>query len=78
MKVSAGVIAHRVCLASISDNRFDGDMVSVNFTMTDESIKEVHDYFKLRRAYVGTDGLLINSVMSKTISLVVHNLMRDQ
>lgn len=55
---------------------FDGDMVSNNFTMTDESVHEVQEYFKLRRAYVGTDGRLLNSVFSKTVNLVVQNLLR--
>lgn len=55
---------------------FDGDMVSTNFTMTDEAIRETLDYFKSRRAYIGTDGKLTRSVFSMSISLVKHNLLR--
>lgn len=53
---------------------FDGDTVSANITYSDESKKEVHDFFKRKRAYVGTNGKFIASFDISTIALVFRNM----
>jgi len=69
-------IPHGCQIAGLSAD-FDGDMVSSNFTMTDEAMRETHEYFASRRAYIGTDGKLSRSVFSMSINLVKHNLLRS-
>lgn len=52
----------------------DGDMSSFVLAYTDEAIKEVDQFYKSRRAYIGTDGQFIDSTNISTIELVFHNL----
>jgi hypothetical protein len=56
---------------------FDGDMMNCNVVYSDEAVKEVTDYFKKRRAYVGADGKFISSTGVATANLVLHNLTGD-
>jgi hypothetical protein len=67
---------HPTRLAKL-DADFDGDMMNCNIAYTDEAIKEVRDYFKTRRAYVGTNGQFISSTAVHTAKLVLHNLTGD-
>lgn len=53
---------------------FDGDMASLNITYSDESKAEVKEFFKSKRAYVGTNGRFISSFDTSTVALVFHNL----
>jgi hypothetical protein len=59
------------------DADFDGDMVSGNAFYLDESIAAILDLFRLKRAYVGTDGNFISSTNVSTVNLVFHNLTGD-
>lgn len=52
----------------------DGDTVSLNVVYSDEAIKEVDDFLKKKRAYVGVNGKFLNSVDIATTALVLHNL----
>jgi hypothetical protein len=56
---------------------FDGDTASGNATYSDESIKEIDDYFQQKKAYVGTDGKFVSSVAVSTVELVLYNLTDD-
>lgn len=56
---------------------FDGDMMNCNVVYSDEAVNEVKEYFKKRRAYVGTDGQFISSTNVATTALVLHNLTGD-
>lgn len=53
---------------------FDGDTGSGNIVYSDEANKEIDDYFKLRRAYIGTDGRFMASTGVSTVDLVLHNM----
>lgn len=56
---------------------FDGDMMSTDALMTEESKDEAREFFKTKRAYVGTDGNFISSTAVHTVELVLHNLTGD-
>lgn len=56
---------------------FDGDTCSLNAVYSDDSVREVTEYFNKRRAYVGTNGKLIHSVGIDTVAFVLHNLTGD-
>lgn len=64
--------------ATSLDNRFDGDMMNCNISYSDEAKAEVANYFKQRRAYVGTDGRFTSSTDVATTALVLFNLTGDQ
>jgi hypothetical protein len=53
---------------------FDGDMGSLNIVYSDEAVREVLEFFKSKRAYVGTNGRFISSFDTSTVALVFHNL----
>lgn len=55
----------------------DGDMMNCNISYSDEAQREVKQYLKLRRAYVGTDGKFISSTDVSTTALVLYNLTGD-
>lgn len=64
-------------LTNSLDNRFDGDTASANALYSDDAVKEIQDYFKTKRAYVGTNGQFINSFNTDTISFMLFNLTGD-
>lgn len=70
------LVPHSSKLARLGAD-FDGDTASGNSTYSDESIKEVDDYLKQRKAYVGTDGQFTSSVSVSTVQLVLHNLTSE-
>lgn len=59
------------------DKRFDGDTSSGTALYTDEAIKEVKDYFRSVRAYLGVDGKFSASINVTTVALTLHNLTGD-
>jgi len=56
---------------------YDGDTSSCNFLYSEDSIKELGDFFNSTRCYVGTDGKFISSLEIDTIKYVLHNLTGD-
>jgi len=56
---------------------YDGDMMNCNISYSDESMAEVRQYFKMRRAYIGTDGRFTSSTNVSTTALVLYNLTGD-
>lgn len=56
---------------------FDGDTASGNATYSDESVKEIDNFFQMKKAYVGTDGRFLSSVSVSTVDLVLYNLTGD-
>jgi hypothetical protein len=53
---------------------FDGDTSSGNIAYSDEAISEAKDFFKSKRAYIGTDGRLLFSCNIDTVKLVMFNM----
>jgi hypothetical protein len=53
---------------------FDGDTVSVNVAYTEQSIREIDEYFESRRAHVNPSGGLRASAAIDTTELVLHNI----
>jgi len=53
---------------------FDGDTVSANCTYSEESIAELNNHLKTKKAYVGTDGRFLHSTSVSTVQLVLFNL----
>lgn len=53
---------------------FDGDTCSANIAYSEESLTEFEDFIQKRRAYVGTDGKLINKTGVSTVQLVLTNM----
>lgn len=69
--------AHRASVASLLDNRFDGDTASLAIAYSDEAIAEAERFFKMKKAYIGTDGELLYSTSVDTVELVLHSLTGD-
>lgn len=74
MKVWAGAIAYRVDVASLLDNKHDGDMMSSNSITTVDGVKEVHDHLNTVRAYVHPKGGLKASAAVDTVDRVLVGL----
>lgn len=53
---------------------YDGDTCSFNIVYTDEAAQECNNYYRGKRAYVGTDGKFINSTSVDTIIYVLKNI----
>lgn len=53
---------------------FDGDMGSLTIVYSDEGVRDCQEFFKSKRAYVGTNGNFISSFDTSTVALVFHNL----
>lgn len=53
---------------------FDGDTSSANCPYSDEAIEEADRFFKLRKAYIGTNGKLLYSAGVDTVELVLHSM----
>ncbi len=53
---------------------FDGDTASANIAYSDEAIREKENFFKKRKAYIGTDGKFLFSCAVATVELVLHNM----
>lgn len=58
------------------DNRFDGDTGSLTMVYTDESLEEIREFQRSKRAYVTTDGVFFNSTSTELTELAFHNLTR--
>lgn len=54
----------------------DGDMCSANAGYTDETIEEVKQLMRMKKAYINTNGRLIASANIATAELVVFNMSR--
>jgi hypothetical protein len=52
----------------------DGDTTSSNFTLTETAHTEIENYYKKRKAYVGSDGSLLVSIAIDTVRLAVENM----
>ncbi len=52
----------------------DGDTCSANILYTPASIKEVHDYFKKRQAYITPGGKYLSEPCIDTVSFVLRNM----
>lgn len=64
---------HPYRLAGLNGD-YDGDMVSVNFLYTKESLESIDAFFNTREAYVDPAGGLRASANIDTTALVMHNL----
>lgn len=64
---------HPVHLARMGAD-FDGDTGSGTVVYSEDSIKEVDEFFGLRRAYIGSDGRFINGVDYDTVNYVLANI----
>ena len=53
---------------------YDGDTVSLNIVLTDESIKEIDDYLDNKQFYITPSGDLAHSMSTDTIDLVLKHL----
>lgn len=53
---------------------FDGDTMTCNFLYSDESVEEIKDYFRTKKAYLGIDGRFVASTDVSTVALTLHNL----
>jgi hypothetical protein len=53
---------------------FDGDTSSGNIAYSDEAIAEAANFFKTKKAYLGSDGKLLFSCAVDTVELVLHSL----
>lgn len=67
------LVPHSSHLARLNAD-FDGDTGSGNIVCSDEAVKEVREFLRSRRAYVGTDGKLLYSSAVDTVQLVLHNM----
>lgn len=56
---------------------FDGDTASLAIAYSDEAIAEAERFFKMKKAYIGTDGKLLYSTSVDTVELVLHSLTGD-
>jgi len=70
------LIPHPSRLARLGAD-FDGDTSSYQVAYSQEAIEECENYFRSRRAYVGTDGRFINSTDVHTVELVLRNMTGD-
>jgi len=53
---------------------FDGDMCSLNVDMTEESVKEINDYFQSKEAYLTPNGDITYSVDNDVLSYALKHL----
>lgn len=53
---------------------FDGDQESLICVHTEESLNEMNEYFRSKRAYIGVDGRLRYSMDYDSIKFVAKNL----
>lgn len=74
MKVQAGVIAHRLRVTNVVDNKHDGDMVSANFSYDNKSKRNIDKVMSTRDFYVTPDGGLRNSPIDYIAELTIQNL----
>lgn len=68
---SAGVITHRLYVASKADIRFDGDVVSYTAVYTENAKAEVQKLLNSRNYYVAPNGKMTYSVMDNITSYVL-------
>lgn len=55
----------------------DGDTISVNFVMIDESIQEINNYLDKRESYINPYGGFFASLCREPMELIIHNLTGD-
>ena len=55
----------------------DGDTISVNFVMIDESIEEINNYLDKRESYINPYGGFFASLCREPMELIIHNLTGD-
>ncbi len=48
--------------------------MTCNFLYSDESVQEINDYFRTKKAYLGIDGKFVASTDVSTVALTLHNL----
>jgi hypothetical protein len=53
---------------------FDGDTCSANAVYSDESRREIAEFFETKKAYVGTDGNFIYDTSVDTVAHVLNNI----
>lgn len=75
MRIQAGVFAHRVYLANRLDNRFDGDMMSDVFILSQEANKEIDDLLSKASYYLDPNGKIAFSADNDTISIILKSIL---
>ena len=66
------MVIHHSHLGALGGDH-DGDTGSASASYSDESVKEVTDFLKLKRAYIGPDGKLMASNSYDTSDFVIKN-----
>lgn len=67
------MIPHSARLALLGAD-FDGDTASGPCVYSDNAVEENHQFMKMKKAYIGTNGKPLASIDVSTLALIFHNL----